>query len=194
MKTIVACCTLLFAVCAWADDQATVTFSGKGKGGIEVRDASGKVEIVNPSTLRLNQIPADAAARERQYREKVEAEATALAAQRAEEAAGAELSAKEAADADAAAHAEQIAAAQKAEELEEQQHPRKLRRSTVRGTRYVENPPEPKPAPAPESAEPVLSISGKKKAAPAADAPEAPANDSAKRTSEAEAPENPEGF
>jgi len=194
MKTIVACCTLIFAVCAWADDQAAVTFSGKGKGGIEVRDASGKVEVVNPSTLRLNQIPADAAEREKAYKEKVAVEAAELAARRAEEQAAAELSAKEAADAKAAEEAEQMAAAQQAAELEEQQHPRKLRRNTVRGTRFVENPPEAKPAP--EPSEPVLSISGKKKAAPAADAADA-ASDAAAPAPEAEAPapaQEPEKF
>jgi hypothetical protein len=186
MKTIIALVTLMFAACAWTDEPASVTtFSGKGKGGIEVRDASGKVEVVNPSTLRLNQIPADAAEREKMYRAKVQAEAADLASRRSEEAAAAEIAAKETADAEAVAQAEQAAAAEKAAELEEAQHPRKLRRNTVRGTRFVENPPETKPAP--ESAEPVLSISGKKKAAPADESTDAP-TDTAKPSPEGEAP------
>lgn len=163
MKTIITVCTLIFAVCAWTDEQAVVTFSGKGKGAIEVRDAAGKVEIVNPSTLRLNQIPADAAERERAYRDQVEAEATALATRRAEEEAAAEAAAKETADAKAAEEAAQIAAATEAELEHEEHHPRKVRRNTVRGTRYLENPPPPREAPA--TAEPALSVTGKKKSA-----------------------------
>lgn len=189
MKTIVAVCTLIFAVCAGAEEKSVVTFSGKGNNPIEVRDASGKVEVVHPSTLRLNQIPADAAARERVYREQVETEASALTERRIAEGVEEEAEKKEAEELEAVAEAEAIAAAAEAELEHEEHYPMKVRRKTVRGTRYIENPPPPRETP-PAATGPIITLTGKGKAeSPPATTPDTPAADSTP------APESsPEGF
>lgn len=142
------CVAGLAAALASAQDQATVTFSGKGKQPIEVRDNSGNVtEVVGQRSLSINQIPGDAAAREKAYRDSQNQRAAEIAAERqAEETAAAtakvaaEAAAKEEADAKAAAEA-------KAAEEEWDPTPRKVRRKTVRGTRNI----GPAPATAPAS-------------------------------------------
>lgn len=165
MKTILAICVLVISAAAWSDDPAAVTFSGKGKNGIEVRDASGQVtDVIGTSTLRLNQIPADAVAREEAYRAKRRQLAADSAKRRAEisfadeKAAAEALAAAEKADADAA-----VAAAADAKKFEEE-HPRKVRRTTVRGNRYTPKPAD-SAAPAP-AAEPPQVV----EEAPAAEA------------------------
>ncbi len=176
MKTIAAISALLLSACVWSDGQAPVTFSGKGKGGIEVRDASGQVtEVRGHSDLRLNQIPADAAAREEAAGAKRKERAQNNAAVRSEKEAMAEEELKaagEAAAGEAKATEEAAAQAEQAAALEEAQHPRKIRGKTVRGTRFVENPViEPETPAAPQG--PVLSATGQKKT-PEADSPDTP--------------------
>ncbi len=119
------------------DDKAPVTLSGTGKGPVEIRDSSGGVtEVITPKDLTLNQMPADAVAREKVYREKQNERARELEAQR--ETAAADVAAKEAeaVKAEEQAAAEAAAKALAAEE-EFDPTPRKVRRNTVRGTRYV---------------------------------------------------------
>ncbi len=136
-RATISSAILLSATLASGDEQAVVSFSGKGKQPIEVRDASGNVtEVVGQNNLGLNQIPENAAAREQAYRESQSARAAELASQRS--AADAEEAARQA----EAAKAAEDAAAQAAAEAEAEKEkvdptPRKVRRNTVRGTRYI---------------------------------------------------------
>ncbi len=153
MKTILAITALILSASAWSDDQAAVTFSGKGKSGIEVRDSKGQVtDVIGTSKLRLNQMPADAVAREEAYRAKQRELAEAKGERRAQKAAAEEAAATEAAEAAKKADAEAIATAAAEAKKQEEEHPRKVRRTTVRGTRYTPKP-EDSAAPAP-AAEP----------------------------------------
>jgi hypothetical protein len=158
MKTILAITAVFVAASAWSDGQAPVTFSGKGKNAIEVRDSSGQVtEVIGTSKLRLNQIPAEAVVREEAYRAKQKELAENVNARRAENAAAEEKAATEAAEAAKKADAEAIAAAAAESKKYEEEHPRKVRRTTVRGNRYVPKPESAAgadPAPAQEKPEP----------------------------------------
>jgi len=169
MKTIAAISVFFLCVSVWSDGQAPITITGKGKSGIEVRDSSGNVtEVRGSSSLRLNQLPADAAAREETYRAKETERAEGIATRRAEQAA-ADAEAQKLADESAAAKAEaQVQAAAEAEEaekLKEAHYPQKIRGKTVRGTRYVANPKMKSDAPAAPQG-PVLSMTGDKKPEP----------------------------
>jgi membrane protein involved in colicin uptake len=174
MKKFSVLFALVLAGAAYADDKATITFSGKGHSGVEIRDASGKVtEVRGTKDLRVNQIPAEAVAREEAQRQKDKERGSELAAKKAEEEAKAaeeQKAADEAAAAQAQAAADEAAAADKAAKAEAAHHPMKIRGKTVRGTRYVANPtPEPEHLPAP--AGPVLSAVGDQpKEEPPADA------------------------
>jgi len=165
MKTIVSIFALVLSTAAWSDGQAPITFSGKGKDPIEVRDPSGNVtEVRGSSDLRLNQIPADAIAREEAARARQKELAEAASAERAEEAAEIEADQKaveEQAAADAKSQAEATAEAEAAAKLKAAQHPKKIRGKTVRGTRFVENPVIESDTPPPPRG-PVLSASGDK--------------------------------
>jgi hypothetical protein len=131
----------LSASFASADDKAPITFSGSGKGPVEVKDSSGEVsEVVTQKDLTLNQIPADAVARERAYREQQNELARGFEAERADEQRAIAAAEAEAAKAEEEAAAKAAAEAQAAEE-EFDNTPRKVRRKTVRGTRYVANEP-----------------------------------------------------
>jgi hypothetical protein len=128
----------LAAAVGWAGDESALSFSGKGNGPVEVRDKSGEVtEVISQRNLTLNTIPADAAAREQAYREEQAVRMRQVVTER--EAAKAEEAARQAEAAKAAEEttAQAAAAAKQKEEEEFDPTPRKVRRNTVRGTRYV---------------------------------------------------------
>jgi hypothetical protein len=128
---------LFAATIACADDKAPVTLTGTGKGPVEVRDSAGEVtEVITQKSLTLNQIPADAVSREQAYREQQNERARELENERAteqrESAAAEAEAAKVAEEASAQAAAEAKAAAEEFDPT-----PRKVRRTTVRGTRRI---------------------------------------------------------
>jgi hypothetical protein len=137
IRAIFSAALCLAAFPAAANDEAVITFSGKGKQPIEVRDSSGEVtELIGQRSLTLNTIPRDAAAREQAYREsQIERAAELTAEEKAAERAEAERQAEAAKAAEEAAA--QAAAEAKAAEEEYNPTPRKVRRKTVRGTRYI---------------------------------------------------------
>ena len=138
MKTILAIAVLCLSVASWGDDKGAVSFSGKGKSGIEVRDASGQVTgVIGTSTLRLNQIPPDAVAREEAYRERQRELAKAQGEKKSHAIITDAKSEAEAAAAEEKAKSEATAAAAAEAKKQEEEHPRKVRRTTVRGTRYT---------------------------------------------------------
>lgn len=114
---------------------AKISFSGRGNGPIEVRDAEGKIlQILLPADLRLNKPPAHVVERERAYREKRRKEAAAKHERRKEDK---RVAAEEAVEIERVNEEERIAGEGEAAKIAAEQgdkpkNPYRVRRRTIR--------------------------------------------------------------